>query len=330
MYHIVVGEARPQTVKIGTIERGTGSSIVKERGETLARRGDTGFPNGCRIWAARLVDGKIPKNDKGEFEEVSPTDPRYKGKLKRLKWGSAGGSLINVRYLKGYPSLDVLYQENRLNFKVDETNENSADIYMLMFPTGENDIDERTDELLVEHLQGHAYNRNSDSKDPNHQTAMFYEKSFEQQDKMESLELDIQFDAATIVREAGEGGDSLGKLKNLFTIVRTVTDEEPEDNKKYAYLKMLANKRPAQFIKSVQDYKVKVSNTFEKLKSYELVDLTTEGTIVAWEKNKKKEIIMTDLPGNGDEMFDYLLANFTDPKVFDATFTLTKISDKIK
>lgn len=330
MYTVVAGEERPLTVRVGNVERGSGSTIINERGETLSRRGEIGFPNGTQIWAARVIDGEIPKNAKGEYIQVSVTDPNYKGELKSMKWGAPGGSLTSVRYLKGYNSRDVIYQERVLNFKVDESNENSADIYMITLENGENDLDDKIDSIKIEHLKSHPYNKDSESGDPEFSTKVFYEKTYEQKLSMETKDLDVQFEAAKIVREAGTGGDSIGKIKNLFSIVRSVTDEEQPDDKLYSYLLMIADRKSQQFINAVDNYKKNVSNTFEKLKSYDAIDLTTNGTIIAFGKNKKQEIIMDDVPGKGEEMLDYLLENFTDPKAFEATFKLIQITDKLK
>lgn len=324
-YHISVGDKRPSTVQVGSIERNTGFSVVKERGETLAKRGECGFPNGAKVWAARVIDGKIPTDNKSAKITVEVTDPRYKGELKGLKWGAPGGSIISVRYIKGYPSLDVIYQEKVLNFKIDETNESSSEYYMITLPNGDNDIDENIDPLLVQHLKWHPYNASSESKDPQFFTSMFFEKTFEQEASISSKILDEKFEAGVIVRKAGE---NIEKCKILFSIVRSITDEQPEDNHVYSYLKMIADAKPEQFIKAVQDYKKNVSNTFEMLKSYEAIDLTKDGTIVAGDK--KKEIIATDLPAKGNVMLEYLLENFTDPQAYDATFKLIQITDKIK
>lgn len=326
MYHITVGEKRPATRLLGSIEPKTGSSIIKERGEAIANRGNFGFPNGAKVWAARVIDGQLPKDDE---PMVMPTDPKYKGELKQLKWGAKGGSLIDVRYLKGYPSLDVLYQERILGFKVDDTHESSAEIFMLVMPNGDNDIDENTEPLLVQHLKWHPYNANSISRNPEVLPLIsFKEKSFEQETNETGQVLDAKFDAAKIVREAGTGGDVMAKCRNLFSIVSAITDEKPEDNKLYNYLKMIADVRPGQFLKAIETYKVNVSNVFEKLKSYDAADLTTDGTIVAG--IKKKEIIVTGLPAKGEGMYDYLLENFADPICFDTTFKLIKLTDKLK
>lgn len=330
-YHITVGVTeRPQTTKIGTIERGSGSSIIKERGETIARRGDSIFPNGTKIWAARVYeDGKLVTDAQGNPVQVSVTDTKYSGKIMRLKWGEKGGSVIDVRYIKGYNTLDVLYQERILNFKVDESTEGAADAYFLMFPNGDNDIDETIAPLLVEHLKGHPYNKDSQSKDPEFHTYMFWEKSFEQEAKQETQVLDAKFDAAQIVRLAGTGADATEKCKNLFTIVRSVTDEEPADNKLFAYLLMIADKKPGEFLKAVADYKVKVSNVFVKLQSYDAVDLTTKGTIVATKPEKDRRVIAHDIPAKPKDVYDWLLENFIDPVAYNATFELIKITDKL-
>lgn len=337
MFTITAGVLdRPSTVKIGTVERGSGFATVKERGESLAKRGVVGFPNGTKIWAVRIArdkDGKVLHDEKNEVP-LAITDPIYKGEIKRLKWGTPGGSLIDVRYIKGYPSLDVLYQERILNFKVDDTKENSADVYLMQMENGDNVFDENIDPLLVEHLKGHAYNRDSESKDPNFYTYAFFPKSFDQVERLETKVLDAKFEAAKIVHAADTGGDTMAKCKNLFSIVRAVTDETPEDTKLLAYLKMIADKRPTDFLKAVDEYKLKVSNMFEKFKSFDAAILDVPGVIAVKVKGKqgdsKEQIIMQDVPGKGLEMFDYLLENFTDPKVFDATFELTKISEKLK
>lgn len=328
MYHITVGEKRPQTRKLGSVEPNTGFSIVKERGETLANRGNFGFPNGAKVWAARVIDGKMPKE--GE-PAITVTDPKYKGELKQLKWGVKGGSLIDVRYLKGYPTLDVLYQERVLNFKVDETTENSADIFMLIFPNGDNAIDENIDPLLVQHLKWHPYNRDSISRNPEFMPlSTFKEKHFDQEESDLGKVLDEKFEAGKIVRDAGTGGDVMAKCKNLFHIVSDVTDEQPEDSKLYDYLKLIADVRPSAFLKAVEDYKVRVSDVFEKIKSYEMADLTKDGTIVIGLPGKKKEHIVSDLPAKGEGIYDYLIENYTDPIVFDTTFKLIKLTDKLK
>lgn len=324
-YHIIVGEQnRIKTVMVGTIEKGTGSTVIEQRGETLAKRGEVIFPNRCQIWGARVIKGKFNKDDR----EIDVTDPNYKGEVMGLKWGDPRGMLIDVRYIKGLPSLDVLYQENRLNFKIDENKPASADAYFLQFPNGENDFDESSDALLIQHLKWHSYNPKSISKDPQFFTQMFFEKNFEEEETVNSLLIDVRFESGRILREAVDGADSMAKCKNLFSIVKNVTDEEPEDTKMYSYLKVIADKKPALFLKAIEDYKVKVSTTFEKLKNYEAVDWTKDGTL-ATTKEKKNEVVISELPTKGEAIFDYLLENFTDPKVYEATYKLIQITDKL-
>jgi|SRR6185312_4913805 len=330
-YHITVGGERLRTIQIGKIEPNTNFTVLsEEKGETLAKRGDVGFPNKCKVWAARVIDGKMPKE--GE-PLISVTDPRYRGELKGLKWGAKGGSVIDVRYVSGYPSLDCLYQEKVLNFKINDEDESSADAQFLFLPNGDVDFDETTDPFYIQHLEWHAYNFNSESKNPNFYTHYFREKSFEQEERLDTQTWDDEFEARKIVSEIGSGANDMAKCKNLFSVVRMANDEEPEDTKVYSYLKMISAKRPSLFLNAVKDYKLKVSNVFEKLKSYEMVDTTVDGTLVIETSTKgvkKKELILTDLPTKGEGIFEYMLENFADPKIFEATYNLIKITDKIK
>jgi hypothetical protein len=323
-YHIVVGGTRPKTIKVGTVLKNTGSTIINEKGETLAKRGEVIFPNKCKIWAARTIGGKIPEN------MVDITDASYKGQIQGLKWGDPKGTLIEVRYIKGLPSLDVLYQEVKLGFKVDESKESSAEAFFLQLPNGENDFNETTDALLIQHLKWHSYNLQSVSKDPSFFTTMFYEKSFEQEETMNSLIIDYKFEAGKILREAVEGAESIEKCKNLFRIVQSITDEEPEETKMYSYLKIIADKKPSEFLKAIDDYKVKISDTYEKVKIFEVADWSVDGILAASDKKgKKKEVILSDMPTKGEGIFDYMIANFTEPKVFEASYKLIQITDKL-
>lgn len=321
-YHIVVGGSRPKTIKVGTVLKNTGSTIINEKGETLAKRGEVIFPNKCKIWAVRVIGGKMPKEN-----SVDITDQSYKGELMGLKWGDPKGTLIEVRYIKGLPSLDVLYQEVRLGFKIDETKESSADAFFLQLPNGENDFNETTDKLLIQHLKWHSYNLQSISKDPSFFTTMFYEKSFEQEETMNSLIIDYKFEAGKILREAVDGADSIAKCRNLYKVVQSVTDEEPEDSRMYSYLKVIADKKPSEFLKAIDDYKVRMSNVFEKVKIYEAADYSVDGMLVGGDK--KKDLIISDLPTKGEGIFDYMIENFTEPKIFEASYKLIQITDKL-
>lgn len=338
-YHITVGGDRLKTVKIGKIERGSGQTILsEERGETLAKRGDFMFPNKCRVWAVRLDDkGDIPKDEKGNHIKLQPTDNKYKGQLQGLKWGDPKGSIIEARYVSGYPSNDVLYQEKVLNFQINNEDESSADANFLSFPNGDIDFDNTADPYLVQHLKWHSYNRDSVSRNPTINDNIFYEKTFDQEERLDTQTWDEDFEARKVVAAAGSGADSISKCKNLLSILNSVADEQPEDTKIYAYLKMLSVKRAAQFLQAIEEYKLKVSNVFAKMDSYEIADYTVDGTLVVKDtvgKGKDKhdiqKIVLQDLPVKGRDIYDYMLENLLEPKIFEATFDLIQITDKIK
>ena len=334
-YHITVGGNRLKTVKIGKIERGSGQTVLaEERGETLAKRGTFVFPNKCQVWAQRVINGEGPKE--GE-PAIAITNPRYTGELKGLKWGAKGGSIIEVRYLRGYPTLDVLYQEKVLNFKINDEDESSADANFLTFPNGDIDFDSTSDPYLIQHLKWHAYNSGSISKDPTKYDNVFSEKSFEQQERLDTRSWDEEFEAMKVVREAGDSANSVARCKNLLSVVKDITDEQPEDEKVYSYLKMISQKRAAQFNEAIKQYKLRVSDVFAKMDSYEIADYSVDGTLVVEDTegkgakaNKVQKIIISDLPVKGRDIYDYMLENFTEPKIYDAIFDLIQITDKIK
>ena len=335
-YHISVGHAnRLKTIKIGRIEKNSGQSILaEEKGETLARRGNFTFPNVCEVWAARVIDGKIP--EKGE-PFINLADPKYRGELIGLKWGDPRGSIMKARYIRGLQSLDMLYQDRVLNYKINEEDESSADAYFLSYPNGDIDFDNTSDPYLVQHLKWHAWNQNSISRSPNFYDNAFFEKTFEQQERLDTQNWDDEFEAMKIVREAGDSSESVARCKNLLSIVKDITDEEPEDKNVYSYLKMISQKRAPQFLEAIKQYKLRVSDVFSKMDSYEIADYTVDGTLVVEDTvgkgknaNKVQKIVLTDLPVKGRDIYDYMLENFCEPKIFDVIFDLIQITDKIK
>src|SRR5258705_12266782 len=116
---------RPETVLSGTIEKGTGQTVLA--GETTPRlltRADIGIPNVSQAWGVRLnKEGKVPE------EPLDIRSADYKGQIQELKWGDSKGCLIICRFLKGYNSIDMLYQDTVLNAKanINESDPSAAD-----------------------------------------------------------------------------------------------------------------------------------------------------------------------------------------------------------
>src|SRR5690606_17199497 len=104
--------------------------------------------NRAQAWGCRVLeDGKIPPH------QIDVKDPRYKGQIKFLPWGDKNGYLIDCRYLKGYNTLDVQYQEIVLGFKVNENDASAAEVFYLMLKSGYNEFNEVTDKLKTEMLK---------------------------------------------------------------------------------------------------------------------------------------------------------------------------------
>lgn len=323
MYVVIAGKPRPEEIMRGTLEKGLGQTVIKgEKGMSMAQRGSCIFPNPTQIWGMRVINGK-PRENGGI---INVTDVDYKGEIKPLKWGEAGGTLIETRYLKGFQTRDLSYQDTVLRYKIDDNNEAASEAYFITLQNGDNVFDEKVDEGLIEHLKSHKFNRDSKSKPDDAYQFMFFEKNFEQEESKETKFFDDKFEALSIVKEAGSSFD---KLRNLFSIVSAVTDEKPEDEKKYGYLSMLADKRPKEFLGEVVKYKKMVNEAFIKIKSFDAIDLTVDGTIAATVKNKQ-EVIANEIPGKGDNMLTWLFDNYLEPVAFDAVFKIKKITDKLK
>ncbi len=336
-YRIIVGNQRAATVTYGQLEKGLGQGTISGQEVTMPaiRRGEVGIPNRTEAWGRRIIrnsDGEVIK--KGTSVEVR--DASYKGEIEFLKWGHEDGSLIVCRYLKGYQTLDVQYQDVVLNAKanISEDNEASAEVYFLTFLNGPNDFDESTDKFLVDMLKIHEYNRDSISKSPtNPPDPMYYEEEEGTQKEIaETKSLNAKFDSLALIKEAAE--DNSGKrLKNLFRVVESLTAGDVPDDSLYNALQKIADAEPDAFMTKVKEYKKMLSSDFEIAKTYNALDLTTDGTIKAGQ-NKKEVLVEGIKSGNkslkGEEMLTWCIQNILDPKSYEVGFQLRNIVEKLK
>lgn len=302
-------------------DQGTGQPTGEQRLYAL-RRQDIGIPNYAQAWGVRVYDdGAVPENP------MDVKDVKYHGKINFLSFGDPKGTLIEVRWLKNYNTIDMQYQNLVLNAKVDENDPSSADAFFIVLQSGENDFDSIKDAMKIQMLKVTSYNRNSPCRQPDALHDLFYEKNEETNIKVESKSLNAKGDALRIVTDASSD-NTFGKLKNLFNIVRVLSPEEPKEAHLYVFLQHLADKLPVEFLAQIDEYKKYVSNIFEKLKSYKSIDWTKDGMLVAGDD--KKEVICEGIPAKGENMLLWLLTNHLDPKANEAIFKLTKISEKLK
>lgn len=316
---------RAETVERGELEKGSGQTIKRgETIQTMLKRADIGIPNWTEAWAVRLdKDGNIPK------EPLDVKSPDYKGQIKELKWGDAKGCMVICRFLKGYNTIDMLYQNIVLNanLNIREDDPTSADDFYLRLQSGDNIYDVESNKYLIQMYRVHYMNESSVSKSPESMKSMFREVTEEDTQQKDVKSYSTKFEALKIVNEAAED-NTLSKLKNLLTIVQQLGTEEPKDNDLFRYISMLADTQYDLFLSKINEYKKNLSNVVEKAKSYKAIDLTKDGVIVAGVT--KLELIGEGVPGKKDGMIDWLMQNFLDQKAWEIIFKLKQITDNLK
>jgi len=325
-YKVFAGAGdRPATLTGQFIEKNSGQSVTDSGTKTqyTLQPQSVGIPNSADIWAVRLdKNGKIPE------KVLDVKDTNYSGKIKILKWGDPQGSLIPVRFLQSYATLDTQYQNLILNAdkNINDNDASSADAFFITLTSGVNEFDEDIEPYKIQFLKASPYNKNSVSKDPRHFNSMFEEYKDEFVESENESFLDSKFEALKIVNEAGLD-NTRNKVKNLYSILYGAGDNTVADENKFSHLKKLADKEPEIIINGVTKYKGDVSALFEKIKSdNNFLDLTTDGEIVVGKS--KKEVLLKDIPAKGEGMLDYVFENYLDADIFEAIIKLNQIVAK--
>lgn len=334
-YAILAGPVkRPETVQVGVLEKGSGQTIITgESVNMMAKRGQIGIPNWTQAWAVRLdKDGKVPK------DPIDVRDSNYRGQIKELPWGvpgekegETGGCLIDCRYLKGYGSIDRLYQDNILNaaayIKNTEDTEAAADVFMLFLQSGDSYFDSETDRHLCQMLRIHYLNASSKSKDPSYENYQFRDLESSVTSEKDMKSLDDTYEAIKIVKDASND-NSLQQLKNLYLIMDGLAEMGLKDGELYPSLFALAQARSKLFLDKIMEYKKNVSMTFQLLKSYEAIDFTRKGVIAAGVK--EKIVVFDGVPAKGEDgVIEWVLTNFLSADSTDIAIKLKKIADDI-
>lgn len=327
LYTIEAGiGTRAESVERGYLEKGMGQMQVSGQTQIFpVKRAEIGFPNFTEAWGARLdKNGKIPDTP------LEVTNSNYGGQIELMKWGDKRGYIINCRYLKGYNSIDLLYQQLVLksdqNYR--EDTEAAADFNYIRMLSGENDFDVENDRYLIQMLRAHYMNQDSVSKNPDeHATFMFKEVNYKDGVQTDSKSCDQEFDAISIVKMAASD-NSLQKLKNLWSIVEPLFDEKPKDSELYVTLFGFAKEDSETFLSYIAENKKNISNVIEKAKSYNILDLTKDGVIVAGQQ--KKEIIGEGIKGKGYKMLEWLIENYLETLSVETVFKLKQITDNLK
>lgn len=322
VYTIQVGAERPKTLKRGSVEKGTGKAVGNEEGEILCKPSLNMFPNRALIWGKRVIEG-----EEEEDTVVRVEDELYRGQIVPLKWGSKGGYPINVRYLVGYPTIDLIYQDKVLNAsdRIDENDAQSLDAFNISLDSGEQIFNEEKDPYLVLMLKVNHYNADSIYVNPDSKPAnsAYYEVKYEEEKESQvAKNFDYKFEVFDIVYEARQD-TSLTKARNLHSIVSDLSGslDEVKDADLGKVLMTLAEEKPKEFLAKVNEYKRAVSDDFEKASAFKALDFSKDGVIVFKYKNEYA-VIVEGIEGKKHQMVEGLIKNFMDAKSFEAAFQI--------
>ena len=333
-YVIQVGHYAKQKVIVAVPDKVTGNPT----GDVIEAYGGVGVHNLInrgRVWARRVLDsGKLPVDAQTKQEiTCEVTNKDYHGKLEFLEWGKAalGAQAIEIRYLPQSQSLDVDFQDNIQKIKLDpEGKDGSAFIELA---SGENKYDTNKDALFISYLQVHPQNKDSKSKNPNPNIKgfMFFEVTDELTDTAAIKQSEAKITAGTFVVGLST---KQGQLKNLLEIFLNKNVDFGETNLLsndvdiYKALLKFAEDRPGDFGFFINEYKKELSDSFEKAKSYNALDLTKNGFIAMLVDNKPV-IIYEGVEGKNNDMLDYVMANFLDNVIYERTKHLKVMCEKL-
>lgn len=329
---IMVGNERPAKVMVGHVKK-DGTPKEAENIERYISVGKHLLINGSRVWARRVINGKMLINDKAEESVVEFNDPKYKGEIEFLDWkkdqAKVGAQAIHIRYMVGSSSLDAEYQDNIQKIKIDP----QRGLAQIELEAGENKFDYKQQALLIQFLKVHSQNRDSKSKNPDPEIKgySYYELTDDLVDKTTTKKIETRLDAGIVVKEFSSKPQ---QLKNLFEILGRRpefgdTDHLSNDQTIYTTLLRYTETNADDFNFLIKEYKKDLSDKFEYAKSFNALDLTKNGSIVLTVSGKK-EIVWDNAEGKGDEMLDWVMENYADAGVYEKTKHFKSLVSKIK
>jgi len=294
-FKIFVGDNTINKVYAGFLEPGKSSVKSGTSVEELEwQGGDISFPNFWEAWGRRIVNVKV-KNDKGEEkvvikdvnskgEPLTVNDLEYKGEVQFLDKDSDKGYIIYCRYITGQSSLDYDYQVLRLNLIPKEKDEKNL---MFNLERGEHKINPVRDRAYALALKVHPMNVNSRYKTSRYQSTLYKEVNVYDTKKSTVRELDLDFEAKTIVKGSSA---SFAKLKVLHTVLcdgQEIKYDASDDNSLYDALMLFANEKPAEVLRLVSKYKEQVSKAIAIVQAHDEFDCKKDGTIALGGASKK-------------------------------------------
>ena len=332
-YIIQVGNNKPQQVIVAHPDKyGRPSGDQFEHYKTV---GVHQIGNTIRVWGRRVIKEKDGKC-RTTLDNGSPIDvltPGYQGEIEFLPWEAEGGYSVQCRYLRDMSrSLDYEYQDVVQKIKLDPNRPKEGDA-LINLKAGENKFDNKKDALLIQFLKVHPQNRESKSKNPNPEVKgySFFEITDEHVDSIAIKQVETSIEAGNIVKNLA---NDIGKLRNLFDIMgkrEEFGDVNRLSGDLQIYLTLLdySTRYPEDFMSLVNGHKREMQENFEKAKSYKALDISKDGHI-AFIDGAKPQLILSNAKGKGEKMLDWMIENYLDEEVYNATQIFKKLVDKLK
>lgn len=300
-YTIIAGNHQPQPALQGVLEKTTGLPKGEEI-QIMLTVGRIQIPNWSEVWGKRVIEGKDEKDD------VSVTDKDYRGEIKFLPYGAAGGEAIEVRWLPNSKSLDKQYQDTVLKLKLRDEH------VLIDLEQGLNDFDEATQGTLIQMLRVHGRNGDSVSRNPDIREQDYREYNPEKMKTSKAEKLQRLTTAMTMVFET-EGKDS--KIEIMASIQGL--DAAKQSEILFNDLLTKAEKDPVTFLKVYQDYKKRVKELMDNSIELKLLDDGVDGLLSYFVK-QKKEVLISNIPATypGKRMLVYVTDNILDSEIHSA------------
>jgi hypothetical protein len=332
-YVINVGRERAEEVIVAHVDK-KGNPKGSDHMKRHIAVGKHLVANVCSVWGRRVINGDVLRDEQGNELAVEFNTPKYSGEIEFLKYGDPRGYLITIRYLKRSRSLDVEYQDGIQKIKIDyeKGDDGSAQIAL---ESGENKFDYKSDALFIQYLKVHPQNRESISKNPEPAIKgfSFYEVRDEDVNTKTIERGESILDAGYIVKGISNKPDDLFALLAIVNMVGKREDVEADTLSKpkqvYEALLKFAMNKPTDFISLVETWKRKISDAFEKAKSFKALDLTKNGHIALIIENKPL-LIWSGLKSKNEGMVDEVLEKYSDSDNFKKLNIFIDSVEKLK
>lgn len=298
-YTIKVGAGEPQLVLRGELNKKNGQPQGKvEQGVSVM--GGYSIPNFSRIW------GKPEVNKEG----------KRTGKFAPMKWGDAGGQIMEIRYIPNCDSLDKMYQIQVGLLLKDE----DAEIWL---EYGINEFDVQNKAGLVAMLKLHTANSDSPCRDPENDFILFAEYDENKNITRAMKEDEILFEAMGIIMEAKDNPIKLRVLGAIYGI-----PAERKDKLISTELMSRLKVNPLKFLEDKNNYIKMCQKVLIKANEFQLLDLSIPGEVRIY--GEIEGPIVTDLSAklSGEKKLEYMLDNIIDPDIFEGIRRIMKAVDK--